>query len=371
MTLGIGILGFAHGHVNSYCQKWRERDHGVRLVAGWDHDADRAAQACENHAMVRADSAEAVLSRPDVDAVVIAAETAYHAALCEQAAAAGKRIVLQKPLALTMAEADRIVKAVADVPFTLAWQMRVDPQNVRMKQLIEQGTVGRVLMVRRRHGLSTHLWDWFASSWHVQPALNRGMWADDASHAIDFLLWLLGEPVSVMAEVDTLVNPRVPDDQGIAIYRYSDGTFAEVVSSFTSVAGENTTEIVGERGTIIQNFGDLVSCNAPRAAGAAGLKWLVRGDEQWQVSDIESPTNHGERIAALAEPLAAFVRGERAPLATAEQGRAALRMTLASQQSAQEGRRITLAEFTDLAIESSSDLNGKTHETPQHSSDRN
>ena len=353
MSVGIGILGFAHGHVNAYCQKWRTGDYGLRLVTGWDHDLDRAAGACKSHAIDRAESAEAVLSHPDVSAVVIGAETARHAELCEQAAAAGKRIVLQKPMALTMAEARRIVDAAADVPFTLAWQMRVDPQNVQMKWLIEQGTIGRVLMVRRRHGLSTHLWDGFESSWHVKPALNRGMWADDASHAIDFLLWLLGEPVSVTAEIDTLVNPHVPDDQGIAVYRYAQGTFAEIVSSFTCVAGENTTEIVGERGTIVQNFGDAPSCNAPRPSGAVGLKWFVQGDEQWRVSEIDSPQNHGERIAALAEPLAAFVRDEGPPLASAEEGRAALRMTLAAQQSAIEGRRMALAEFTDLPIASS------------------
>lgn len=351
MSVGIGILGFAHGHVNSYCHQWRTHDLGVRLVAGWDHETARAAEACAKHQMARMHSVDALLARSDVQAVVIAAETAWHAELCEHAARAGLPIVLQKPLALTVAEADRIVTTTADVPFTLAWQMRVDPQNLRIRQLIEEGTIGRVLMVRRRHGLSTHLWDWIESSWHVRPELNRGMWADDASHAIDFLLWLLGEPVSVIAEIDTLVNPKVPDDHGIAIFRYADGTFAEVVSSFTCVAGENTTEIVGEHGVIVQNFGDAPSCNAPRPPGAVGLKWFTHGDERWHISDISAPASHGDRIAALAEPLAAFVRGDREPLATAKEGRVALSMTLAAHQSAAEGRRVTLADFTDFPVE--------------------
>ena len=83
--------------------------------------------------------------------------------------------------------ADRIVADVArdGVPFTMAWQMRVDPQNVEMKRLVQSGTMGRVYMVRRRHGLSTHTWPGFEDTWHVKPELNRGMWADDAAHAID------------------------------------------------------------------------------------------------------------------------------------------------------------------------------------------
>ena len=75
------------------------------------------------------------------------------------------------------------------VKFTLAWQMRTDPQNLRMKQLVREGTLGRIVMVRRRHALSTHVWPGFENSWHVKPELNRGMWADDASHAISSSRW--------------------------------------------------------------------------------------------------------------------------------------------------------------------------------------
>ncbi len=262
----------------------------------------------------------------------------------EQAAAAGKGIALQKPMALTLAEADRIVAAVdrAGVPFTMAWQMRVDPQNVEMKSLVESGVVGRVLMVRRRHGLATHTWDGFENSWFVDPALNRDIWADDASHPIDFLYWLLGMPASVTAEIESLLNPRVPSDNGIAIFRYPGGPLAEVVCSFTCVAGENTTEIVGEKGVIIQNYGDLPSANVPRPDGAVGLKWFLRETGSWTESEIASPAHHGARIAALAAPLAEFFDGRRRPIATAREGRDALRMTLACYESAEQGSRVAL-----------------------------
>ncbi|HZG88191.1 Gfo/Idh/MocA family oxidoreductase [Paenibacillus sp.] len=342
----IGVLGFAHGHVNGYCEEWRRQAHGVAVTAGWDHDAARASRAAETHGIALCADARELLRRGDVDAVVIAAETSLHAELVELAAEAGKAIALQKPMALTLAEADRIVEAVERhrVPFTVAWQMRVDPQNAKMKELLDGGTLGKVFSVRRRHGLSVGLQPSFFDSWHVNPQHNRDIWADDASHPIDFLHWLLGVPETVVAEIGTLHDARMPMDNGVAVFRYGGGPIAEVNCSFTCAAAENTTEIVCERGTIVQNYGDAISCNAPRPADAPGLKWYSTEDNRWIDSGIATPASHFDRIRALAGPLAAFFRGERPPIATAEEGRASLRMTLATYVAAREGRRVRIDE---------------------------
>ena len=352
MIVNIGILGFAHSHVNGYCGQWLAREElGVRVIAGWDHDAARAETAREQHGIEICDSVEALLQSSDIAGVVISAETSMHAELAERAASAGKIIVLQKPMALALDEADRIVAAVEEhrVPFTMAWQMRVDPQNLKMKDLIESGELGRILMVRRRHGLGTHFWPGFEDTWHVAPELNRDIWADDAAHAIDFIHWLLGKPKTVTAEIESMVNPKIPNDNGIAIFRYEDGPIAEVSCSFTCVAGENTTEIIGERGVIVQNFGDVPSCNVPRPDNAVGLKWFLQETGEWTDSDIPSPQNHGERISNLAEPLAGFLNGSRGPIATADEGRESLRMVLACYESASLGKRIDIRK-TPLTI---------------------
>ncbi len=345
MQTRIGILGFAHGHVGVYCAQWiKMPPDEVRVVAGWDHDADRAKAARDQFGLELSDSPQALLDRPDVQAVAIGAETVRHAELCELAAKAGKAIILQKPMALTLAEADRIVAAVNDhaVPFTLAWQMRVDDQNLQIKRMVESGELGRIFSVRRRHGLSTHLWPDFENSWHAQPHLNRGMWADDAAHPIDFLHWLLGKPHTVVAEIETLHNPRVPDDNGVAIFRYTDGTLGEISCSFTCLAGENTTEIIGENGVLIQNFGDAVSSGTPRDPEVSGLKWLLKGQKQWTFSPIPSPPHQGVRIAALAPELLKFLQRRRPPIGTAEEGRTSLAMVLACHESARTGRRIDI-----------------------------
>ena len=339
--ISIGILGFAHGHVGIYCAKWRENPAlGVRVVAGWDHDGVRLAEAAGKHALEACTTAEALVARADIQAVVIAAETSRHAELVELAAAAGKTVILQKPAALTLAEADRIVRAAQRVPFTLAWQMRVDPHNVQARDLLAAGTFGRIFMLRRRHTLNTQDWPNFEKSWHVQPALNRDIFADDAAHPMDFVYWLRGLPASVTAEVTTVLNPKIPNDNGIAIFRYPDGALAEVSCTFVARAGENTLEIVCENGVIIGNYGDGPSAGN-RPAGAPQLKWWRKG-AGWTNSELPEIKNQGDRIGGLAAPLAAFLHGQRPPIATAEEGRDVLRMALASLQSSAEGRRIII-----------------------------
>ena len=353
MSAGIGILGFAHGHVNAYCRQWRANpDMGIAPVAAWDHDAGRLQKGCADYELAACDSPGALLSRPDLEAVVISAETSLHAELVEQAAAAGKTVILQKPMALTLSEADRVVEAVnrTGVRFTMAWQMRVDPVNVKMKELIEDGTLGQVMMVRRRHGLPVCLNPGFADSWHVDATKNRDIWADDASHPIDFVLWLFGAPQSVTAEMESLYDPRMPMDTGVALFRYPGGPLVEVNCAFANPAGENTTEIVGSKGSVVQNYGDGPSCNVPRPEGSVGLKWFIREQNEWTLSDLPTPASHGERIAGLAGPLAEFVQGKREAIATAEEGRTALRMLLACYVSSREGRRVSLADTAIASV---------------------
>lgn len=74
------------------------------------------------------------------------------------------------------------------------------------------------------------------------------MFMDDASHATDFIHWLLGRPTSVMAEIGNTLTSVAPDDTGVAIYRFPGGAMAELLNSSVTLAGENTTGGVWRRG---------------------------------------------------------------------------------------------------------------------------
>jgi predicted dehydrogenase len=316
MTLGIGTISTAHGHVNAYAAEIKNMADAA-VVAIWDDDAERGQRAAGN-------------AGPYVEA----------------AAAAGKDILLQKPMALTLADCDSIAEAVgtAGVRFSMAWQMRCDPQNQWMRDFVRSGKLGRVVMARRRHCLSTHLWPGFDSSWHVQPELNRGMFMDDAAHPVDWLHWMFGRPASVTAEIQTTLNPKVPDDNGAAIFRYDDGMLAILECSFTCAAADDTTNIYGEKGTVLQRWGDGPSCTPHLAAGEGerAVRYRLVGDAAWTPVDIATPPGHGHRIRAVARPAVEFLLGEREAIATVEEGRANVEMLLACHESARTGGRVAL-----------------------------
>lgn len=339
----IGILGFAHGHINAIVNQWKEHsEYGVEVTCGWDHDKARREKNCADFGLTGCASVEELLAQ-DIEAVIITSETSLHAQLAEEAAAAGKNIILYKPMALTMAEADRIVDAVekSGVRFTMAWQMRTDPQNQKMRELIRTQELGKVCLYRRRHCLPTHIWQDFENTWHASAEFNRDIFADDSSHPVDMMQWIFGMPESVSCEMSTMINPKIPNDNAVALFKYSDGMIAEISCSFTCCASEITTEVYCERGSIQQYFGDNPGARLPRVANMPGLKWYREGDADWTDSQIPSPAAHGPRLGWQAKPLADFLAGGES-ICSAKEGRNTLRMVLACYVSAREGRRVSM-----------------------------
>ena len=294
----------------------------------------------------RADS-EAVAADPNIDAVIVATETNRHAQFVEQAAAAGKAILCQKPLATTLADCDRIIDAVkrGGVKFSVAFQMRQDPVNRKIKELVDANAVGKIAVVRRRHCIGVLNNESFFTGptrWHVDPEANVGMFFDDAIHAADWFLWTFGPAKRVMAEIDNIVTNVAPDDNGVAIFRFESGAIGTLFNGSTTVAGVNTTEVYGAEGTIIQDFGDGPSTAAPRPAGAAPLRMIRAGDSRWQEFHLPIPASQGERISGVPRPFIDYVRGLSDEHVSAEEGRKSVEMILGAYRSAREGRRIAL-----------------------------
>ena len=342
--IGIGVISFAHGHANVYCERLATYE-DVRLVAGWDDDGERGRLAAAKYGMRYSPYLDDLLGDPDVQGVIVTCETNRHAEMVLAAAAAGKHILCQKPMALTLADCDRMAAAVktAGVKFMMAYQMRHDPSNQKIKHLIESGAVGRISLMRRRHCIPVLFNAEFVNGptrWHLDPVKNMGLFMDDASHATDFLHWMLGRPLSVMAEIDNTITDVAPDDTGVAIYRYASGAIAVLLNSSVTLAGENTTEVYGDEGVIIQNHDDGPSTNVALPPHPVALKLYRRGETQWQDFGIAIPASHAERIAAVPRAFVDCIKYDLDPPTTAEDGRVSVEMVLGAYQSAREGRRV-------------------------------
>jgi predicted dehydrogenase len=346
MRLNIAIISFAHGHVLQYCNQMQGWD-DVRLVAAWDDDPERGRTNAGKYGMAYTPHLEELVGRKDIDAIIVTSETNKHAEHCVVAAEAGKHLLLQKPMALTLEDCDRIIAAVdrAGVTLQMAFQMRCDPVNQRMKQLIDDGTLGKIGTLRRRHCLNLLFNETFLtgpSRWHIDPVANKGMFMDDAVHAADFLLWMLGEPVSVMAEIDNVLTTCAPDDTGMAIYRFRSGAFGLLYNCSVTLGAEITTEIYGDQAALHHYYGDAVSTPfAPE--DPVPLKLYRRGQPQrFEEIRMPVPKTHSERIAAVPRPWIDMLKTGGTPDCDARCGRLSTAMCLAAYESAATGRRVLL-----------------------------
>ncbi len=345
-VLGLGVISFAHGHVNAYIEALGDFS-DARVVAAWDSDQERGAAQCAKYGLAFERDLDALLRREDIDAVFVTSPTNLHAEHVTAAAQAGKGILLQKPMALTLEDCDVIGNAIEryGVPFSMCYQMRCDPVNLKIKELLDQGAVGNVAVVRRRHAIGALLQPAFArpDNWHIDPVQNMGMFMDDASHAADWFYWLLGRPVSVIAEIDNVVTQMAPDDNGAAIYRFGRGEMGLLLNSSTQLAAEATTEIYGDQGTIVQNYGDAPSSVLPRSSGSAALKIFRAGAADWERFDFPNDTTQGSRIRAVPRQVVDFLHGRRGPIADAADGRVCIEMILGAYEAARSGRRVNFA----------------------------
>lgn len=345
--IGIGVLSHAHGHINTYCGAMKHFE-DVELIATYDDNGERGRQQAKNFGLDFRATPEAVVNDPRIDAVMIGVETNRHADYVELAANAGKHILLQKPMATTLADCDRIIDVVnrTGVKFSVAFQMRHDPVNRKIKTLVAQKIIGNIAVVRRRHSIPVLLSPSFfngPTKWHVDPVANVGMFFDDATHAADWFYWTFGKPISVIAEIDNVVTRVAPDDNGVAIYRFPNGIMGILLNSSTTVAGVNTTEIYGDEGTLVQDFGDSPSTSAPRPENAVPLKYIRKGDTAWTEFPMAIPKSQGDRIAAVPRPFIDYLRGISDERVSPEEGRISIEMVLGAYQSAQEGKRVNFS----------------------------
>jgi predicted dehydrogenase len=197
-------------------------------------------------------------------------------------------------------------------------------------------------LVRKRHGHYFALRDLAQTMpWILDSAqAGGGAFLDEGVHQADMLRWLLGDPLDVVALPGRVSGGRSVEDTGAAIYRFSEGVTAVLEAGWTWVAGGPTTEIYGDRGTIVQGFTDCASSAAP-LPGAAYLH-LYRADgpePAW--TDLGTPhdfwTIHQRVPRAFLDCL---IAGDPPPSDFTD-GAAALEMILGAYQAAAERRTVS------------------------------
>jgi predicted dehydrogenase len=224
------------------------------------------------------------LERADVDAVVIATPDDTHETIAVAAAEAGKAILLQKPMAATVASARRIVAAAqhAGVDLQVSFMHRFFEEVVQARAWLGEGLIGRVCSVRVRNATPGPDWgDWF----YARERVGNGVVDQLGVHGIDLALQLVGDVQSVSARMTTLVpkrtlrDGRVVDvqtcDSAFAVYDFAGGAMGAHEMSMIEVQGCDRfrLELYGERGTMWLRTGR--GALAVYAPDRFGDDWLV------------------------------------------------------------------------------------------------
>ena len=300
------------------------------VVDDWNLDAARSMATLLDIPTATADS-EAVLADPNIDAVIIASSTETHAPYIQLAAENGKDIFTEKPIALGIEATDRALESVrqAGVQLQVGFQRRFDAGYVAAKTAIEQGELGVIEMIRdAMRDPEPPPVDYIKRS--------GGLYRDMTIHNFDSVRWLMGEdPVELHATASTLVSADFRDaydvDTSIVTMRFPSGAIASIENSRRSGFGYDVrTEIFGSLSAIMVGESRATPVRRFSASG-------VQEDHQYFFLERFRDAYRQELVSFLMA-----IRTDTPVAVNGDDGRAALLLAYAAEQSLREHRPITL-----------------------------
>ena len=284
-----------------------------------------------------------LLDLPELDMVVVGAPNHLHCQIAVDAAAAGKHVVMEKPLCLNLAEADRMIGSCRDagVKLMYAEELCFAPKYVRLKQLLDSGALGKPTLIKQSE---KHDGPHAAHFWDVERS-GGGVTMDMGCHGIEFLRWILGRPriISVYAQMSTQVHSDKTrgDDNAIIIVEFEGGTIGMAEESWTKLGGmDDRSEVYGSEGVA---YADLLHGNSIETYSAKGYDYAVEkagSTKGWSYTIFEEAWNYG--FPQEMEHFVDCVRRDRQPLVTGEDGRVVLEAIFAAYESAGTGRKVSL-----------------------------
>ncbi len=252
--LRVAMLSFAHVHANGYAQHVVDHPE-AEIVAIWEDDEGRGQAATERFGVPYEMDLEKVVSRDDVDAVVINAFTSQHPWVMKTALKYGKHIFTEKALCVKTEDADEIVKAVNEsgIKFMISLPSRTRAETLFMRHVLDAGWLGDITMMRARVAHNAALDHWFkgGSAWFADAELaGGGALFDLGCHTVDVMRWFMGKPKSVVAKINTYSDAYPIDDNSVIVVEFESKALGILDTAWVQRSGPNPMEIYGTKGYI-------------------------------------------------------------------------------------------------------------------------
>lgn len=342
-TVRVGLIG--SGFVSDIHAESLKSVPEVEILAVASPTEEHARAFAERHGVKHVYTRyQELLAMPEIDVVTCAVPNHLHCQVVVDAAAAGKHVICEKPLCMNLQEADQMIDACrrAGVKLMYAEELCFTPKYVRAKQLVDEGALGQVYLVKQSEKHFGPHSEWF---WDVEKS-GGGVAMDMGCHAVEFFRWVLGRPraVSVYAQMGTYVHKDKTrgDDNALIIVEFEGGAVGLAEESWAKRGGmDDRAEIYGSEGV---TYADLLHGNALTTYSERGYGYAVEkapDTKGWTFTIYEEAWNYG-----FPQEMAHFIQcvrdKERKPEVTGEDGREVLEILFAAYASAGEGRKIQL-----------------------------
>jgi predicted dehydrogenase len=351
--VGYGFIGAVHSNAFHQVRHFFEVPYTLNLksVCGRDQEKLRVMAARWGWEQTESDW-RALIDRPDIQVIDIATPNALHAPIAIAAARAGKIVLCEKPLAMSLNESEAMVLAVRNTPNLVWFNYRRVPAVAFAKRLIEEGRIGEIYHYRAKYFNQSGLNPAKTQSWRYKRSeAGSGVSGDLLSHSIDIATYLNGSLIDLSAMTHTFIPGRDVDDAAMFMAKFSNGSIGTFEASRFGAGSrnQNTFEIHGSRGTLRFDLEDLNrlefldATDEPRLQAARNL--LVTGPDHPYSNNFWKPGHaigyEHTFIATLGDFLNAMAKQEEFH-PNFEDGLSVQRVLDAVEKSAASGRWLKL-----------------------------
>lgn len=339
-TAGIGIIGC--GMISNWHADAVSKISGARLIGVTDLNKEMRLSFADKYGVRAFDSVEEMLGCKEVDIVSICTPSGLHAPLAIMAANAGRHVIVEKPMALNLKEADEVISACErnNVKMEVISQLRFTDAVGKLKNAVDNGLLGRLVSgdVYMKYYRSQEYYD--KGGWRGTVKMDGGgALMNQGIHGIDLLLYIMGPVRSVFANARTLTRNIEVEDTAAALLEFESGALG-VIQGTTSVypGSPRRLEICGDKGTI--------TLEEDTIAG-----WAIEGRElpedvtlgHTKVSSANNPSGLGieGHVLQITDMVEAVLEG-RKPIVDEHEGRKPIELIMAIYESSRTGRLIGL-----------------------------
>ncbi len=346
MTLRFGIVGC--GMIAGFHAKALSDASGAALVGCYSRAMEKTTEFAAQHGCRAFESLEAMLADGEIDAITICSPSGAHLDPALAAAAAGKHVVVEKPLEVTTERCDQIISATnrAGVKLAVTFQSRFHESSQILKAAIDAGRFGKVT-------LGDAYVKWYRSQQYYDSGAWRGTWALDgggalmnqAIHSVDLLLWLMGPVAEITGRMATMTHERIEvEDVAVATLQFASGALGVIEATTTAFPGSlKRIEICGSEGMAILEEEDLKQWTFAKTLPEDDdirQRMLGKTKTGGGAGDPAAISHHGHTM--FFEDFCEAVATDRAPLICGSEGRRSVEVIEAIYRSAQSGQPVRL-----------------------------